>query len=122
MVTLQSKKKGVFYGHQYFFLYFFSLNIYTLWECEYAFYFTNFAFLLICLLSLTFLAFRLNFHSFFFAVFLALAQTSLNIYKKNRTKGPFLPKRKTNTIFFFFSTEVNQTQTWSSYLYWAGQV
>jgi len=27
-----------------------------------------------------------------------------------------------NTIFFCFSTEVNQTQTWSSYLYWAGQV
>ena len=44
-----------------FFFYFF-LETYTLWKYEYSFYFTNFAFLLFCLFSLTF---RLNFHSVF---------------------------------------------------------
>ena len=69
---LQSEKKGVFYGHQYFLILFFSYYIPWVWIMN----------MLFCLFSLTFWPFRLNFHSFFFCSFLALARPSCNIFRE----------------------------------------
>ena len=48
------------------------------------------------------------------------------VYMRRKKIGPkrlfFRQNAKKTPFLFCFSTEVNQTQTWSSYLYWAGQV
>ena len=131
-----------FYGHQYIYIYIFFFEYMPFGSMNMLFFFFfNFAFLLFCPFSFTFVCpFRpifmrlLSFSSFvsiFFKNFNGLLKrgsmrffwgmTLVCMWRKKKIglKRPF--SAKTHNIFCF-STEVNQTQTWSSYLYWAGQV